>query len=162
MDPGGPAERAGLKTGDRVIQINGMNIEADDHEDVIQSQDLKFCLKKINTKNYQIFFTIEFFQAFSKFLERLRLCEVEVLLLVTDAKADTHYKNIVDFKIKGMEEIDWDAISIPAEPYFMPVDSDAETELHEDDTITLGMSDSISLSETKSFTTFTSEGKNFD
>ena len=59
-----------------------------------------------------------------------------------------------------MEEIDWDAISIPAEPYFMPVDSDAETELHEDDTITLGMSDSISLSETKSFTTFTSEGKN--
>ena len=86
------------------------------------------------------------------------MCEVEVLLLVTDAKADTHYKNIVDFKIKGMEEIDWDAISIPAEPYFMPVDSDAETELHEDDTITLGMSDSISLSETKSFTTFTSEG----
>ena len=85
---------------------------------------------------------------------------MEVLLLVTDAKADTHYKNIVDFKIKGMEEIDWDAISIPAEPYFMPVDSDAETELHEDDTITLGMSDSISLSETKSFTTFTSEGKN--
>ena len=60
-----------------------------------------------------------------------------------------------------MEEIDWDAISIPAEPYFMPVDSDAETELHEDDTITLGMSDSISLSETKSFTTFTSEGKKF-
>ena len=86
---------------------------------------------------------------------------MEVLLLVTDAKADTHYKNIVDFKIKGMEEIDWDAISIPAEPYFMPVDSDAETELHEDDTITLGMSDSISLSETKSFTTFTSEGKKF-
>lgn len=126
VDPGGPAERAGLKTGDRVIQINGMNIEADDHEDVIQ---------------------------------RLRMCEVEVLLLVTDAKADTHYKNIVDFKIKGMEQIDWDAISIPAEPYFMPVDSDAETEMHgEEDTITLGMSDSISLSETKSFTTFTSEG----
>ena len=125
MDPGGPAERAGLKTGDRVIQINGMNIEADDHEDIIQ---------------------------------RLRMCEVEVLLLVTDAKADTHYKNIVDFKIKGMEQIDWDAISIPAEPYFMPVDSDAETELQEEDTITLGMSDSISLSETKSFTTFTSEG----
>ena len=125
VDPGGPAERAGLKTGDRVIQINGMNIEADDHDDVIQ---------------------------------RLRQCEVEVLLLVTDQKADTHYKNIVDFKIKGMEQIDWDAISIPAEPYFMPVDSDAETELHEEDTITIGMSDSISLSETKSFTTFASEG----
>jgi len=45
------------------------------------------------------------------------------------------------------------------EPYFMPVDSDAETELQEEDTITLGMSDSISLSETKSFTTFTSEGE---
>ena len=57
-----------------------------------------------------------------------------------------------------MEQIDWDAISIPAEPYFMPVDSDAETELHEEDTITIGMSDSISLSETKSFTTFASEG----
>ena len=57
-----------------------------------------------------------------------------------------------------MEQIDWDAISIPAEPYFMPVDSDAETEMQEEDTITLGMSDSISLSETKSFTTFTSEG----
>ena len=69
VDPGGPAERAGLKTGDRVIQINGMNIEADDHDDVIQ---------------------------------RLRQCEVEVLLLVTDSKADTHYKNIVDFKIKGL------------------------------------------------------------
>ena len=46
VDPGGPAERAGLKTGDRVIQINGMNIEADDHEDVIQSQDFKFSNKK--------------------------------------------------------------------------------------------------------------------
>ena len=55
VDPGGPAERAGLKTGDRVIQINGMNIEADDHEDCIQ---------------------------------RLRMCEVEVLLLVTDAKVN--------------------------------------------------------------------------
>ena len=69
VDPGGPAERAGLKVGDRVIQINGSNVEADEHLEVI---------------------------------DRLRDCEDEVTLLVTDSKSDKHYQSIVDFKIQGI------------------------------------------------------------
>lgn len=119
VDPGGPAERAGLKVGDRVIQINGVNIEADDHLDVI---------------------------------DRLRDCESEVTLLVTDNRSDAHYKSIVDYKIKGMEEIDWDGISIPAEALFIPEDmSDDGTEYTEDDGTMSRPGDEVSMFETESF-----------
>uniref|UniRef100_H2XRV4 PDZ domain-containing protein n=1 Tax=Ciona intestinalis TaxID=7719 RepID=H2XRV4_CIOIN len=35
VEPNGPAERAGLKVGDRAIQINGVNIDRRSHDDVL-------------------------------------------------------------------------------------------------------------------------------
>nr|XP_039271903.1 uncharacterized protein LOC120346265 [Styela clava] len=35
VDEGGPAERAGLKVNDRIIQINSLNVEKDSHENVL-------------------------------------------------------------------------------------------------------------------------------
>ena len=36
VDPGSPAERAGLKEGDRIIEVNGTNIGNENHQQVVQ------------------------------------------------------------------------------------------------------------------------------
>lgn len=124
ITPSGPAERAGLKQDDRMIQINGINIEADDQEDVVF---------------------------------RIEECENEIVLLVTDCQSDDHYKAIVDYKIKGMEEIDWDGLSTPAEPLFLQDDiSDPETEFTIDDDGTMSASHYDDFSETQSVSTYVS------
>ncbi|XP_078486597.1 uncharacterized protein LOC100179724 isoform X1 [Ciona intestinalis] len=120
VEPNGPAERAGLKVGDRAIQINGVNIDRRSHDDV---------------------------------LSRLRSCEGQVVLLVIDHKSAKHYKRISEFKQTGMDDIDYDAISIPDEPVFIPKDS--ESELFR--TPAVSMADSISMTETKSYASIRSD-----
>ena len=36
VDDGSPAEAAGLKEGDRIIEVNGTNVEQDNHQGVVQ------------------------------------------------------------------------------------------------------------------------------
>jgi len=36
VDPGSPAEEAGLKSGDRIIEVNGVNIGNENHKQVVQ------------------------------------------------------------------------------------------------------------------------------
>lgn len=49
-----------------------------------------------------------------------------------------------------MDDVDYDTISIPEEPLFLPdVEEDSESQISEQ--MTLTMADSISMAETKSF-----------
>ncbi|XP_076824134.1 uncharacterized protein LOC143470116 isoform X2 [Clavelina lepadiformis] len=123
VDPSGPAERAGLKVGDRVIQMNGVSVEQEAHEEM---------------------------------LLQLRGCENEVVLLVIDSKSSRHYKQLVEFKNTGMDEVDYDAISIPEQPVFVTKE-DPESGYNSLRGPTLSIADSISMAETQSFTTFMSE-----
>ena len=36
LTTGGPAERCGLKDGDRVLEVNGVNVEKQSHNDVVE------------------------------------------------------------------------------------------------------------------------------
>ena len=40
VDPGSPAEAAGMREGDRIIEVNGVNISHENHKQVSQSADL--------------------------------------------------------------------------------------------------------------------------
>ena len=52
---------------------------------------------------------------------------------------------------QGMDRVDFDAISIPEEPIFIPHDPDSDTESHYSYS-SFSMADAISMSETTSFT----------
>ena len=49
--------------------------------------------------------------------------------------ANNHYKSIVEYKNGGIEENEWDSVSIPDQPLFLPTDleSDMETDITDDD-----------------------------
>jgi len=89
VDPNGPAERAGLKIGDRIIQINGSSMEQKNKEEILKT---------------------------------LRCCKDEVILLVIDRKSSKHYKRITEFKNLGLKDVQYDSISIPDGPIFLPND----------------------------------------
>jgi len=36
IDPGSPAEKAGLKEGDRIVEVNGVNVNQENHKQVVQ------------------------------------------------------------------------------------------------------------------------------
>ena len=36
VDPDSPAEQAGLKIGDRIVEVNGVNVEHDNHKQVVE------------------------------------------------------------------------------------------------------------------------------
>ena len=36
VDPGSCAEKAGVKAGDRIVEVNGLNIEQDSHKQVVE------------------------------------------------------------------------------------------------------------------------------
>ena len=79
----------------------------------------------------------------------------QCIMLVTDNAANSHYKAIVDFKNQGIEENEWDSVSIPDQPLFLPTDleSDMETDITDEDQTTVHGGDTYSLSnaETQSF-----------
>ncbi|CAG5095343.1 Oidioi.mRNA.OKI2018_I69.XSR.g14144.t1.cds [Oikopleura dioica] len=105
VDAGGPAERAGLKIGDRIIQLNGMSVENANHDAVLQ---------------------------------KLRNAPSEVSLLVAGGKSDTHYRNIVQFKTSGMDELKNDERPVPEQPIFFTKDE------HKDDFVGTEEGESIS------------------
>ena len=79
----------------------------------------------------------------------------QCIMLVTDQQANPHYKAIVDFKNQGIEENEWDSVSIPDQPLFLPTDleSDMETDITDEDQSTVHGGDTYSLSnaDTRSF-----------
>lgn len=55
VDPGSPAEATGLKAGDRLIEVNGKNIQKDDHLQVIdriKSNPKETCLLVVDQCTY--------------------------------------------------------------------------------------------------------------
>merc|ERR1719259_463174 len=55
-------------------------------------------------------------------LKTLRCCKDEVILLVIDRKSSKHYKRITEFKNLGLKDVQYDSISIPDGPIFLPND----------------------------------------
>ena len=51
ITPGGPADRCGLKNGDMLIEVNGINVENKPHKDVV-------AIIKENVVNNQIKFLV--------------------------------------------------------------------------------------------------------
>ena len=112
----GPAKEAGLKVGDRIIQLNGHTTEGIEFEDI--------------------------YDQLSNFTA------TQCIMLVTDSASNNHYKSIVEYKNGGIEENEWDSVSIPDQPLFLPTDleSDMETDVTDDDQSTQHGGDTYSLS----------------
>ena len=108
VDANSPAESAGLKEGDRIIEVNNVNISNENHQQVV---------KRIRNG-----------------LERdTRLFEDEVLLLVLDNEADMYYKSlnvIVNASHPNVLKIYTPAYTIKQD---VPVSDDEEEEEEDDD-----------------------------
>jgi C-terminal processing protease CtpA/Prc len=57
VDPGSPAEAAGLREGDRIVEVNGTNIAMENHQQVVErikavSDETKFLVVDESTDNY--------------------------------------------------------------------------------------------------------------
>ena len=108
VDANSPAESAGLKEGDRIIEVNNVNISNENHQQVV---------KRIRNG-----------------LERdTRLFEDEVLLLVLDNEADVYYKSlnvIVNASHPNVLKIYTPAYTIKQE---VPVSDDEEEDEDEEE-----------------------------
>lgn len=60
VDPGSPAEEAGLRDGDRLVEVNGVNVERESHKDVvtrIKSRPGETTLLVIEKEGYEYYLT---------------------------------------------------------------------------------------------------------
>ena len=219
VDPGGPADRAGLRIGDRIIEINGLNVEYETHKRLLatikagrnlahfivvdEDYDKTYVRNKprlirvprvgatgFDGLGFKIRYdehkdghyidqvydngpaneaklrvgdriiqlnghTTEGIEFEDVYDQLSTFSSSQCIMLVTDTAANLHYKAIVDFKNQGIEENEWDSVSIPDQPLFLPTDleSDMETDITDEDQSTVHGGDTYSLSnaETQSF-----------
>lgn len=59
VDEGSPAELAGLRQGDRILEVNGVSIKNETHKQVISITRIVASVKQFYPKNYQNYSYIE-------------------------------------------------------------------------------------------------------